>query len=358
MEALGVLAHFERGNCNTASIRRFRRCEQNAVLEEVVNRFERGRHVGAFADDAAAVRNQTFRGFKVDFALRRARQGDVALDVPDATAAFVVLGFRMNIFVLGNSAALFFLDVFDGDDIDTVRVVNVAVRVGAGNDFGAKFLRLLNRVNRHVAGAADNHGLIFEVDIFGVEHIFDEVQQAVAGRLGARQTAAVSQALARENCGIVSVANALVLPEKIANLAPADTNVTGRNVDVRTNVAVEFGHEALAEFHNFVVGLALRVEVGTALAAANRQTRQRIFENLLEREELQNAEVDTGVETQAALVRTNRRVHLDAVAAVDVSHVLVVLPRHAEGDDAFRLNEALQKFRVAVLRILFQERHD
>jgi hypothetical protein len=49
-----------------------------------------------------------------------------------------------------------------------------------------------------------------------------------------------------------------------------------------------------------------------ALAAAHRQRGERVLEHLLEGEELEDAEVDRRVEAQAALVRADRAVHLDA----------------------------------------------
>src|SRR3712207_7932937 len=52
----------------------------------------------------------------------------------------------------------------------------------------------------------------------------------------------------------------------------------------------ELGHERLAEPHHLGVALPLRVEVGAPLAAAHRQRRERVLEDLLEREELQQAE--------------------------------------------------------------------
>jgi hypothetical protein len=83
-------------------------------------------------------------------------------------------------------------------------------------------------------------------------------------------------------------------------------------------VAVELGHERLAEAHHLVVALALGVEVRAALAAAHGQRGQRVLEDLLEGEELEDAEVDRGVEAQAALVGADGAVELDAEAAVDL----------------------------------------
>ena len=107
-------------------------------------------------------------------------------------------------------------------------------------------------------------------------------------------------------------------------------------------MALQFGHERLAEAHHLVVGLALGVEVRTALAAAHREGREAVLEGLLEGQELQDREVDRGVETDAALVGADGAVHLDAVAAVDLDFAFVVEPRHAEDDDALGLCDAFQ----------------
>ena len=69
----------------------------------------------------------------------------------------------------------------------------------------------------------------------------------------------------------VLVADALVLAEQVADLTAADVDVAGGNVGELADVAAQLGHEGLAEAHDLSVGLALRVEVGAALAAAHRQ---------------------------------------------------------------------------------------
>ena len=60
--------------------------------------------------------------------------------------------------------------------------------------------------------------------------------------------------------------------------------------------------KALAEAHNLSVGLALRVEVGAALAAAHGQRGKAVLEDLLEAQELDDAQVDGRMQAQAALV--------------------------------------------------------
>ena len=93
------------------------------------------------------------------------------------------------------------------------------------------------------------------------------------------------------------------------------------------------------------------VEVGAALAAADRHAGQGVLEDLLEAEELDDAEVDRGVEPQAALVGAERRVELHPEAAVDLDAAGVVRPRHAEDDLPLGLAEPLQDGAFKELRV-------
>jgi len=121
-------------------------------------------------------------------------------------------------------------------------------------------------------------------------------------------------------------------------------------------VAVELGHERLAEPHDLVVGLAARVEVRTALTAADRHAREGVLEDLLKTEELDDAEVDARVEAQAALVGAEHRVELDTEAAVDLHVTGVVGPGHAEDDLALGFADALQHPPAGVLGASLHDR--
>ena len=66
------------------------------------------------------------------------------------------------------------------------------------------------------------------------------------------------------------------------------TDVTGRNVSLRTNMTPQFQHECLYETHYFSIRLATRREVGTTFTTTHRQSSQRVFEGLFECEELQD----------------------------------------------------------------------
>ena len=74
----------------------------------------------------------------------------------------------------------------------------------------------------------------------------------------------------------------------IAHFSSAYTDITGRNVAVRTEIAPQLKNERLAETHDFLVRLSARAEVRTALAATHRKSGQRILERLLEAQEFEN----------------------------------------------------------------------
>lgn len=128
------------------------------------------------------------------------------------------------------------------------------------------------------------------------------------------------------------------------------------DVRVLTDVPVELRHERLAEPHDLGVRPAARVEVAAALAAADAETGQRVLEDLLEAEELHDAQVHRRVEPQTTLVRAERAVELHAVAPVDVDLAVVVLPRDTEDDLPLGLHQPLDEGRVRELRTLREGR--
>ena len=224
-----------------------------------------------------------------------------------------------------------------------------------GDRLGAEIKQLLDGVLRDVAAAGNQADLAFERVLAGLQHLVGEIHAAVAGGFGTNQRAAPGQALAGEHAGEF-VAQPLVLAEEEADLASAHADVAGGNVGVGTDVAAEFGHEALAEAHDFVVTLALGIEIGPALAAAHGERGERVLEDLLEGEELQDAQVDRGMEAQAALVGADGAVHLDAETAIDLDVAMVVKPRNAEHQDALGFHDALENPLRDVLGVSLQHK--
>src|SRR5439155_26706235 len=114
----------------------------------------------------------------------------------------------------------------------------------------------------------------------------------------------------------------------------------------------------LAEPQTLAFGLPLRIELRATLPRTPRERRERVLEHLLEREELEQTEVDRRVEAESALVRTDRAAHLDAEPAADLDVAAIVDPRDPEHHDAFRLDRALEDLRIDVARVPSERQFD
>src|SRR5690606_34400510 len=125
---------------------------------------------------------------------------------------------------------------------------------------------------------------------------------------------------------------------------------------VLADVAIQLGHQALAETHYLAFGPALGIKIAAALATANRQAGQGIFEDLLESEELDDPEVNRRVKSHPALVGTKGAVELDAERSIDLNVVVVILPGHAEDDLTLGLANTLGDALLDKLRVFHQYR--
>merc|ERR1719162_2242373 len=352
-EAERVLRHLEAGDRDAARVGRLARPEEHLLGLQVRHRLGGARHVRTLADRDHAVGRQLLRRLAVHLVLGGAREGDVGLDGPDSLAAGGVLGLGVLLDVLGDAAALHGLEVDDVGEllaVNAVHVGDVAAGVGHRDALATEVDHLLAGVSCDVAGAREHDVLALEVRAFGLEHLAGEVHQTVAGGLGADETPAPLEALAGEDAGEL-VGELLVHAEHGADLAPTDADVAGGDVGELADVAEELDHERLAEADDLGVGLALGVEVGAALAAAHRQTGERVLEYLLEAQELKDRQVHRRVEAEAALERADGLVELGAEATVHVLDALVVDPRDAELDHALRLNNGTRRRQVLGVRL-------
>ncbi len=93
------------------------------------------------------------------------------------------------------------------------------------------------------------------------------------------------------------------------------------------------------------------IKVASALSAAHRERCKAVLQCLFKAQELEYRKVYFGTKADASLVRADRAVELNAVAAVDVGLAFVVCPRNAEHDDSFRLYETLEN-RLALKLLL------
>ena len=349
--AHGVLAHLQSGSGYAAGVGCLGRSEEYACLLIFRNSFRSAGHVGTLSDCDHAVRDKSPGGFFVNIVLGCARESHVALYGPDALAAFGVDSARNTLRVLLDASSLDFLYLLYNVQLDAVRVVYVTVGVGHRNYLAAQSLSLLAGVDRNVSGTGDDHDLVLEAVVpHALEHLVGEVAQSVAGGLSPCQRSAVRKALAGKNAGVL-VSQSLVLTEQVADLSGTYAYVACRNVGVGTDVPEEFSHEALAEAHDLSVGLALGIEVGAALAAADGQTGEAVLEDLLESQELDDGDVYGRVKPESSLIGTDGRIELDAVSAVHLDLTLIVYPGNAEDDLALRLYQALEYSGCLVLGV-------
>lgn len=138
-----------------------------------------------------------------------------------------------------------------------------------------------------------------------------------------------------------------------ADFAATDADVAGGHVGELTDVAEELHHEALAEPDDLGVGLALGVEVGASLATTHRQTSERVLEDLLKAEELEDGQVHRRVEAEPTLEGADGLVELRAETTVDVLNAVVVVPRDAELHDALRLNDGTRRREILGVRLQY-----
>ena len=74
----------------------------------------------------------------------------------------------------------------------------------------------------------------------------------------------------------------LVHAKHVSNFTATYTDITGRNIHIRTQMAPQFQHEGLAETHDFRIALSARREVGTTFTTTHRQCGKGILEGLFE----------------------------------------------------------------------------
>ena len=349
-KAHGVLAHLETGNRDAARVGGLAGSKSDAAVE-VVDGVGRAAHVRSLDDHHAAVLDEHLGVIAVELVLNGAGESDIALDFPGLAAldelGAELGGVGLDDVVVAGAELEHVIDAFLGHSLF---VVDVTVGTGNGDDLRAELDELLGGAPGDVAEAGEGDRLALDVLAELLEHVLGEVDRAVAGGLGTDERTAEGTALAGENADEL-VAQALVLAEEIADFTAAYADVTSGNVGIGADMTGKLGHEALAETHDFAVGLAARIEVGAALAAAHGKRGEGVLEGLLETEELENGESYGRMEAETALVRSDRGVELDAIAAVDLNDAVVVDPGNAEHDCALGLDHALEDGGLFVLGI-------
>ncbi|MNI01034.1 hypothetical protein D3C73_538560 [compost metagenome] len=244
-----------------------------------------------------------------------------------------------------------FFQTFNSSKIDTVFVIYITVGIAACYHFSAELLCFFNRIDRYVTRTGYNNSFTIEAFAFCFKHFSSEIYKTVASSFSTSQAAAISKSFTCKNACFVPANKTFVLTEHVADFSCAYTDVTSRYVCVRTDIFGQFCHEALCKFHNFVVGFTFRIEVGATFTAADWLASQRVFENLFETKELDDASINGWMETKSTFVRSDSAVELNAETTVYLNIALIVNPRYAESDQSFWLNDSFKNRIVAVFRV-------
>src|SRR5690606_1281254 len=232
----GVLAHLELAGRHPAGIGGLAPPVQDALAHEELDRGRRRGHVRALAHALATIGEQALGVGVREFVLRGAGKRHLAGEAPDGVAILGIgvdrheFGLGKVVQVLAQRDALRLLQPLEHLEVDPVRIVQGTRRVGTGDRARPELVELLDRVDRHVAGARDQAALALDGIAPVFEHVLREVDAAIARRLATTVGAAPEQALARQDA-VVAAGEALVLAEQIADLARADADVAGRDVD-------------------------------------------------------------------------------------------------------------------------------
>ena len=85
------------------------------------------------------------------------------------------------------------------------------------------------------------------------------------------------------------------------------------------------------------------VEIGTSLSASDRKPRQRVLQNLLHAEKLQDRLIHRRVKAKASLIGTDCGIELYTVAEVDMIFPLIIGPGHPKAHNPLRLHKSLKE---------------
>ena len=358
-QPLGILAHLQSADCHAAGVDRLGRSHNHVWLfHQIAQRVVCGRHVGYLDIVADSILHDLLRAVHVDIVLHRGRHDDVRLDAPGLLLLMKLHAELIRVILYAVAAGSSHLDQIVNLLLpqDTVRIIDITVRPGQGDDFRAQFLSLAADAPGDIAEACARDGLALQGLPVMLQDILQIVDGTESGCLRPDQAAAEGEALPRK-CAVLKVSlEPAVFAEHVADLLPADAHVSGGHVRIRADVAVQCLNKALAEPHDLVVRLSCRVKVRAALAAAHGQAGQAVLEGLFERKELHDARRNVLLETDSALVGPDGSVELAAVSVLRMGKPFIVLPDNAEREHPLRFHHTSEQIHLLVLRMTFYNR--
>ena len=124
----------------------------------------------------------------VQFVLSGRRQCDIAFFTPRLSSFYIFATIFLCVFADTTTVqVLQFHDVIQLFAVDTVRIVDVTVRVGASNYFTTQFDYFFDCILSYVTRTGNKTNFTFQVSTFGFQHFHQEVDVTVTGSFRTNQ---------------------------------------------------------------------------------------------------------------------------------------------------------------------------
>ena len=189
-----------------------------------------------------------------------------------------------------------------------------------------------------------------------VQHFLTEVNATVACCLGANQTTAEREPLARHHA-VELVLQTLVLAKQIADLTCSNANIAGWHVFIGANVTEQLRHHRLTKAHDLVVAFPFWIEVGTTFSATHREPGQAVFKGLLKAQKLQHAFGNGWVKSQPTFVRADGVIELNSPCPIDSNIPFIISPRDPKRHHSIGLRHSLKNLVLDILWIRVHKWH-
>ena len=193
--------------------------------------------------------NQSLRILAADLVLSCARQCDIALHAP-WLLTLKILSCRYLFQIFPDSAAMTLLDLQNDIQLNSIRIIDISIRIRHRDNFCSKLLCLPACILRDIAGTRDDNRLSSQFLSGTSCHFLGDIHQAIASSFRSCQRTSEGKTLARQN-PLILAGDPLVLTIQIADFASAYANIACRNILVRADILIQLGHETLAETHDF-----------------------------------------------------------------------------------------------------------
>ena len=227
--------------------------------------------------------------------------------------------------------------------VEAAVVAQVARVVAHGHHLHAHRIQDQTGVRAHVAEALDDHLGAIELHVVIARPLHQAVHDALARGLDASERASARDGLARDHRAlrVLLIAHHAVhvRVHEPGHLLRARAHVGRGDVVIGTDVVAELVREATRQAHALALGESTRVALHGALGAAKRDVHQGALPGHHRSQRAHLVEVDVRVVANAALVRSQDVVVLNAIAGEHLELAAVHAHREVHDELGLRLRE-------------------